>query len=53
MIWENDFVLSWSAMFRRAKYVVVVEPENLGVEDESWDGKMTAMRKAIENAGRD
>jgi hypothetical protein len=49
MIRENDFLISHYIIHSKSKYILVIEPENVNLEESSWDGMMMEMRKAIES----
>ncbi|CAI2381450.1 unnamed protein product [Moneuplotes crassus] len=51
MIRENEFLFSRSRAFRKAKYIVVIEPEKAeGGGNVSWEGKLNQLKTFIEES---
>eukprot|EP00344_Euplotes_crassus_P002509 CAMPEP_0196995916 /NCGR_PEP_ID=MMETSP1380-20130617/1922_1 /TAXON_ID=5936 /ORGANISM="Euplotes crassus, Strain CT5" /LENGTH=281 /DNA_ID=CAMNT_0042411725 /DNA_START=101 /DNA_END=942 /DNA_ORIENTATION=- len=51
MIRENEFLFSRSRAFKKAKYIVVIEPETAeGGGGASWEGKLAQLRAFIEES---
>lgn len=51
MIRENEFLFSRSRAFKKAKYIVVIEPEKAeGGGNVSWEGKLNQLKTFIEES---
>jgi hypothetical protein len=51
MIRENEFLFSRSRAFKKAKYIVVIEPETAeGGGNVSWEGKLNQLKTFIEES---
>ena len=51
MIRENEFLFSRSRNFRKAKYIIVIEPEKAeGGGSVSWEGKLNQLKTFIEES---
>jgi hypothetical protein len=54
MILENEFLFSRVREFSHAKYILVIEPEKVdGVRNINWEGKITQLRKFIEESSKE
>jgi len=54
MILENEFLFSRIKEFSHAKYILVIEPEKVeGVRNINWEGKITQLRKFIEESSKE
>mmetsp|Transcript_24760 Transcript_24760/g.21981 ORF Transcript_24760/g.21981 Transcript_24760/m.21981 type:complete len:209 (-) Transcript_24760:97-723(-) len=53
MIRENEFLFSRSRAFKKAKYIVVIEPEKAeGGGNISWEGKLNQLKTFIEESSQ-
>ena len=51
MIRENEFLLSRKRVFKRSKYVIVIEPEKAEGEGKgTWEGKLNQLKTFIEES---
>jgi len=51
MIRENEFLFSRSRAFKKAKYIVVIDPEKAeGGGNVSWEGKLNQLKTFIEES---
>lgn len=54
MIRENEFLFSRKRAFKRAKYIIVIEPEKAeGGGNVSWEGKLNQLKTFIETSSED